>query len=125
MKELVEIAGGDDALVVEGRPSHRIAWERVVGFAPEIIVLTCCGFGVDRAAAESRILTALPRAEELPAIRDDQVFATDSSAYFARPGPRIVDSLEILADIIHPELFPAPRHPRAFRRLRVSQHDFA
>ena len=125
MKELVEIAGGDDALAVRHRPSYRVAWQDVLDFAPEIIVLTCCGLDVERSSRESRILARYPGAHALPAIRNDQVFATDSAAYFARPGPRIVDSLEILAHITHPEMFPAPQLPGAFRKLRVSEHDFA
>ncbi len=125
MKELVEIAGGDDALAVSHRPSYRVAWQDVLDFAPEIIVLTCCGFDVERASRESRILAGFPGAHGLPAIRNNQVFATDSAAYFARPGPRIVDSLEILAHIIHPEMISAPQLPGAFRKLRVSEHDFA
>jgi len=125
MKELVEIAGGDDALAVSHRPSYRVAWQDVLDFAPEIIVLTCCGFDVERSSREGRILAGFPGARGLPAIRNDQVFATDSAAYFARPGPRIVDSLEILAHIVHPEMIAAPQLPGAFRKLRVSEHDFA
>jgi iron complex transport system substrate-binding protein len=125
MKELVAIAGGEDALAVSNRPSYRVAWQDVLAFAPEIIVLTCCGLDAERASAESPILAGFPGAHTLPAIRNNQVFATDGSAYFARPGPRIVESLEILAHIIHPELVPAPQLPGAFRKLRVSEHDFA
>ena len=125
MKELVEIAGGHDALSVSERPSYRIAWQDVLDFAPEIIVLTCCGFDVERSARETATLAGFPGAHGLPAIRNGRVFATDSAAYFARPGPRIVDSLEILAHIIHPEIFPTPRLPGAFRRVRISEHDFA
>jgi len=125
MKELVEIAGGHDALAVAQRPSYRVAWQDVLDFAPEIIVLTCCGLDVERAARESRILAGFAGAHALPAIRNDQVFAADCSAYFARPGPRIVDSLEILAHIIHTQLFTAPPLAGAFRKLRVSEHDFA
>src|SRR6266487_2909567 len=125
MKELVEIAGGDDALAVSHRPSYRVAWQDVLDFAPEIIVLTCCGFDLERCSHESRILAGFPGAHALPAIRNDQVFAADSAAYFARPGPRIIDSLEILAHVIHPQLFAAPPLAGAFRKLRVSEHDFA
>jgi iron complex transport system substrate-binding protein len=125
MKELVEIAGGHDALAVSERPSYRVAWQDVLDFAPEIIVLICCGFDVERSAREVATLTGFPGARALPAIRNGRVFATDSSDYFARPGPRIVDSLEILAHIIHPEIFSAPRLPGAFRRIRISEHDFA
>jgi iron complex transport system substrate-binding protein len=125
MKELVEIAGGHDALAVSERPSYRVAWQDVLDFAPDIIVLTCCGFDVERSAREIATLIGFPGARALPAIRNGRVFATDSSAYFARPGPRIVYSLEILAHIIHPEIFSARRLPGAFRRIRISEHDFA
>src|SRR5947207_10524729 len=71
MKELVEIAGGDDALAVSHRPSYRVAWQDVLDFAPEIIVLTCCGFDLERCSHESRILAGFPGAHALPAIRND------------------------------------------------------
>src|SRR5439155_893183 len=75
MKELVELAGGKDALAARDRPSYRVAWQDVLDFAPEIIVLTCCGFDVERAARESRILAAFPGANALLAFRNDHVDA--------------------------------------------------
>lgn len=122
MKELVEIAGGHDGLSVDQKPSVRIDWQQVVDFAPEVLVLTCCGYDVARSAAESELLLTSPGANRLPAIQHDRIYATDSSAYFARPGPRIVDSLEILAHIIHPDVFPPPKDANAFRRVALAEH---
>ena len=107
MKELVEIAGGHDDLAIPHRPSRRIEWERVREFAPEILVLTCCGFSLSRCTKEGEILAKMEGAHDLPAMKTGRVYATDGSAYFSRPGPRMVESLEILAHLIHPELFPA------------------
>jgi iron complex transport system substrate-binding protein len=121
MKELVEIAGGRDDLANHHRPSHRIEWQRVLDFAPEVIVLTCCGFDLHRCAQEAEILSAFEGVTNLPAAKAGRIFATDGSAYFSRPGPRIVDSLEILAHLIHPEIFPAPALEGAFRSVDLSR----
>lgn len=120
MKELVDFAGGRDDLAVLHRPSSRVEWERVRAFAPEIIVLTCCGFNLSRCAQEGEILAKMEGARELPALKSRRVYATDGSAYFSRPGPRIVESLEILAHLIHPELFPPPPLASAFAPLKLS-----
>lgn len=119
MKELVEIAGGKDDLAVLHRPSYRIEWDRVLQFAPEVIVLTCCGFDLARCEREGEILAEKERAFELPAFRSGLVFATDGSQFFSRPGPRIVESLEILAHLIHPELCPPPPVEKAFRAVHI------
>jgi iron complex transport system substrate-binding protein len=119
MKELVDIAGGVDDLAKLRRPSSRIEWSQVVDFAPEIIVFTCCGFNLDRCEREGAILATFDGAHDLPAVKTGRVYATDGSAYFSRPGPRIVDSLEILGHLIHPDLFPRPRLERAFSALQL------
>jgi iron complex transport system substrate-binding protein len=121
MKELVEIAGGTDNFSNHRRPSYRLNWQRVLEFPPEVIVLTCCGFALDRCAEEGRTLARLEAVYELPATKSRRVFATDGSAYFSRPGPRIVESLEILAHLIHPDIFPAPPLAKAFSRLDLSR----
>jgi iron complex transport system substrate-binding protein len=114
MKELVEIAGGVDEMAILGRPSYRIEWQQVLDFAPEIIVLTCCGYKLPQVIEEARLLTAFDGFESLPAARNGRIYATNGSDYFSRPGPRIVESLELLAHLIHPELFKAPALPEAF-----------
>ena len=121
MKELVEIAGAHDDLSNHHRPSYRIGWNRVLEFAPEVIVLTCCGFDLHRCMQEAEALANFEGALALPAAKAGRIFATDGSAYFSRPGPRIVDSLEILAYLIHPELFAPPALLAAFSVLDFSR----
>jgi iron complex transport system substrate-binding protein len=109
--ELVEIAGGHDPLGRKHQPSVQIEWQQVLDARPEIIVLALCGYNVDLARRDYQLLRHFPGFHSLPAARRGEIYAVDASAYFARPGPRIVDSLEILAGILHPEEFPefAPR----------------
>ncbi|HEY6352144.1 MAG TPA: cobalamin-binding protein [Candidatus Angelobacter sp.] len=120
MKKLVEIAGGRDDLASSGRPSCRIEWNRVLEFAPDAIVLTCCGYKLARVEEEARLLAQFDRFYELPAARNNRVYATNGSDYFSRPGPRIIESLEILAHLIHPEIFPAPQLPDAFSTVDLA-----
>jgi iron complex transport system substrate-binding protein len=104
--ELVEIAGGHDSLGRKGRPSAQIAWENVLEARPEIIVLALCGYDVARARQDAALLRNFPDFDSLPAAQNNNIHIVDGSAFFARPGPRIVESLEILAGILHPEEFP-------------------
>lgn len=104
--ELVEIAGGHDPLGRKHQRSVEIKWEAVLEARPEIIVLALCGYDVDRAQRDYELLRKFPGFDSLPAVQNNRIHIVDASAYFARPGPRIVDSLEILAGIIHPEQFP-------------------
>jgi len=104
--ELVEIAGGNDPLGRKHQPSAEIKWEAVLDARPEVIVLALCGCDIDLARRDYELLTRFPGFDSLPAAQNGRIYVVDASAYFARPGPRIVDSLEILAGIIHPEQFP-------------------
>jgi iron complex transport system substrate-binding protein len=104
--ELVAIAGGIEPLGRPGEDAARVAWEAVVAAAPEVLVLACCGYDVARTLVDLPRLRALPGWERLPAVRAGAVYAVDGAAYFSRPGPRIVDSLEMLAEMLHPALFP-------------------
>jgi iron complex transport system substrate-binding protein len=119
--ELVEIAGGHDPLGRKHQPSAQIDWREVLDARPEIMVLALCGYEVDRARRDYELLRSFPKFDSLPAARRDEIYLVDASAYFARPGPRIVDSLEILAGILHPEEFPefASRGPEDPRSVRV------
>ena len=105
--ELVELSGGHDPLGRPGVDSVRILWEQVVDAQPEVLIAACCGWTVERTLQDVSLLRSYPGWETLPAVRNGRVFAVDASAYFSRHGPRSVDSLEILAELIHPELFPA------------------
>ena len=108
--ELVRLAGGVEGLGREGEPSRRARWEEIIEWQPQVLVIACCGFGVERTLRDLPILTAQPGWSDLPCVRDDRVYVVDGSAYFSRPGPRLVDSLEILADLLHPDASaPRPR----------------
>jgi iron complex transport system substrate-binding protein len=120
--ELVEIAGGHDSLGRRHRPSAQIEWREVIDTRPEIIVLALCGYDINRALQDYELLRRFPNFDSLPAVCEGEIYLVDASAYFARPGPRIVDSLEILAGILHPEEFPqfatrGPADPRVVRSV--------
>jgi iron complex transport system substrate-binding protein len=119
--ELVEIAGGYDALGRKRQPSLQIEWQEVIDTRPDVIVLALCGYNIDRARRDYEILRGFPEFNSLPAARRGEIYLVDASAYFARPGPRIVDSLEILAGILYPEEFAefASRGPEDPRSVRV------
>lgn len=102
--ELVDIAGGVDGIARIGRPSQRVAWKEIADFAPEIVVISCCGFSIERTLEEIPILKTQEVWSQLPAVKQNRVYVADGNQYFSRPGPRIVDSLEMLAVMIHPEL---------------------
>ena len=113
--EQVAIAGGDHAFGHAGQPSRVTTAEEIRNYAPEIIVLVPCGY------YKEDILRALPQAHlpeswhDLPAVRAGQVWAVDATSYFSRPGPRVVDGAEILARILHPEIFGEPEEREAVR----------
>ncbi|HET9001817.1 MAG TPA: cobalamin-binding protein [bacterium] len=102
--EMVDIAGGVDVLGRAGEPSRVVEWNEVIGAAPDVLVLMPCGFDLARTRAEVGALTERPGWDEIPAVREGRVFLTDASSYFNRPGPRLVDGLEILATAIHHEM---------------------
>ncbi len=105
--ELVEIAGGFDPVGRSYQPSVRVEWEQVRACEPEVMVISCCGFDEERTRQDLPILEALPGYDALPCARSGRVHVVNGTAYFSRPGPRLVDSLEILARLVHPELFVA------------------
>ena len=108
--ELVTIAGGDERLGVARQPAHLIDWQQVIDADPEVVVVMACGFSLDRSLRE--VETAGGRFEALRA----QIWVVDGNAFFSRPGPRLVDSVEIMAGILHPGAVDAP-DPSAARRL--------
>jgi iron complex transport system substrate-binding protein len=121
MPELIQIAGAQDGLCTPGEPAPTMAWETLCEYAPEVLVLTPCGYRLEQTLSETPALAQLPGWHDLPAVRQDQVYAVDGQAYFNRPGPRIVDSLEILAGLIHPDLFGEflEEHASTYQRLTL------
>src|SRR5262249_15632722 len=101
--ELIRLAGGTPVLSPEGEYSVRIAWEDLRAADPEVLIIACCGHGVERTKKDLPILEALPGWHRLHAVRTCQTYLADGSAYFSRPGPRIVDTLEMIALMLHPE----------------------
>ncbi|MDB5310791.1 MAG: cobalamin-binding protein [Gemmataceae bacterium] len=103
---LVRLAGGVPVLAAEGEDSVRVAWEDLRAADPEVLVIACCGHGVERTRRDLPLLKALPGWDRVRAVRAGRVYVADGSAYFSRPGPRVVDTLEILATALHPEAYP-------------------
>ncbi len=106
--EMVETAGGRDALVEPEAPSPRLEFDRVADADPDVIVLMPCGMNVEQAAAEFNALPDRDRWEDLRAFRSGRAYVVDSGALFSRSGPRLVDGIEIMARIVHPDLFQDP-----------------
>ena len=99
--QLIEYAGGEDVLGFAGEPSQERTWEEVAGARPDIVIVMPCGFDAEIAHREAEM-----HREALLAIGAGLIVAVDAAAYFSRPGPRLVDGLELLAHILHPEKFP-------------------
>ncbi len=106
--ELVELAGGIEVVGRAGLPSQTTAWETIIAGQPEVMLIACCGFDLERTRQDLPILKSRPGWSDLPCVRQGRVFMVDGSAYFSRPGPRLVDSLEILANAVHPAVHPLP-----------------
>jgi iron complex transport system substrate-binding protein len=100
--EMVELAGGDEVLGRKGLKSERLTPERIINAAPDIIVLMPCGFSLQQTIAEYQRTTMFSGWSQLPAVRNGRVYAVDGSSYFNRPGPRLIDGVEILSEIFHP-----------------------
>jgi iron complex transport system substrate-binding protein len=127
--ELVRMAGGVDEIGRDGGESVRVSWEDISRWAPEVLVIMPCGFNLQQTMKQ--IWNAFGRYSatksdglqdflKLPAVRDGRVYAVDANSYFARPGPRVIDGAELLAQIIHPELFAGgnlPDHSSSFQQV--------
>jgi iron complex transport system substrate-binding protein len=106
--QLVEWAGGVDVLGSPGERSRTIDWDALIAAAPEVLFIACCGFKSERTLEEIALLTGHPRWHDLPCAGTRRVYVTDGNAYFSRPGPRLVDGLEIMAHALHPGVHPLP-----------------
>jgi iron complex transport system substrate-binding protein len=103
--ELVHLAGGLELLATPGTKSAPIPWDRVRDAAPDVLVFMPCGFSIDRTLTEMDLMTSRPGWTDLPAVKSGAVYVVDGAAYFNRPGPRLVEGMELLAALFHPSLF--------------------
>jgi len=120
--EMVHIAGGTDELGRAGTDSVRITREGVLRWAPEVLIVMPCGLHMEKAAEQARQLFDYPGWSDLPAVRDGRVYAVDANSYFARPGPRVIEGTELLAHLLHPNLFKWNGPGSAFRQLQPSSN---
>lgn len=104
--EMVEIAGGEHGMGRAGEPSFKVSWEEISDYAPQVIILMPCGFDTEKTLEEANILASNESWHLLPAVKKGHVYLVDANSYFSRSGPRVVDGLEILAKILHPEIVP-------------------
>ena len=118
--EMVKLAGGVDQLGREGTDSIRISWDEVLNWAPEVLIIMPCGFNLDKVIEQAPQLFNRLGWSDLPAVRDGRVYAVDANSYFARPGPRVVEGTELLAHLIHPELFAWKGSTTAYHRFEFS-----
>jgi iron complex transport system substrate-binding protein len=119
MPEMVAIAGGIDGLAQSGADSVRIPWDEVLKWAPDVLIITPCGFNLDKVIEQTPPLFAYPGWAELPAVRNGRVYAVDANSYFARPSLRVVEGTELLAHLIHPDLFAWQGPATAFARIEL------
>jgi iron complex transport system substrate-binding protein len=106
MPQLIEFAGGEDALGFAGENSVQTTWEEVVAVQPDVVIVMPCGYDAEIAHREAEM-----HRDQLATIGAGEIVAVDASAYYSRPGPRLIDGLELLAHILHPELVPDPGPP--------------
>ena len=106
--DMIEACGGTPVLAEKGKPSRETAWHEIRAAGPEVIVFMPCGYYLEEAEEEANTFLEHPEFAGTPAARNGNVYAVDATSYFSRPGPRIVDGLEILAWAVHPDFYPAP-----------------
>lgn len=122
MPTIVEKAGGHDVFAGAGEKSHYLEWDAVRDANPEVLLLMPCGFSIERTLKEIHLLCELPGWRDLRAVKQNEVYVVDGNQYFNRPGPRLVDSLEIVAEILHPGHFPADHRELGWIRLQPEHY---
>ncbi|MBI5440650.1 MAG: cobalamin-binding protein [Deltaproteobacteria bacterium] len=119
--ELVAMAGGENVFGTTGRRSPRLGWDELAEWDPDALFVAPCGFDLDRTWGETCALTREPGWPKLSATRSGRVYVADGNHYFNRPGPRLVQSLEILAEALHPELFRFGHEGKAWKRFQPEE----
>ena len=117
--EMIHMAGAVDALKADAGKSHWIEWADVAAADPDIVILIPCGFELERVLTEAKTQTVWPHLKDLRATREGKLFAVDGHHLFNRPGPRLVDSLEVLAELLHPESFQFEATARFAKRIEA------
>ena len=107
--EMVELAGGHDVFGISGEPTRRVAISEVLASKPDVILLMPCGYDVASVVKESELSCAISQLLADAALRSCSVYAVDANAYFSRSGPRLVDGIELMSTLFHPELIDAGR----------------
>jgi len=120
MPEMVELAGGQNLFGQPGRHSPALSWDDLRRADPDALVLLPCGFSLERLEKETGALTGLPGWNDLSAVAHGRIYLTEGNQLFNRPGPRLAESLEALAQMLHPELFGRGLEGTAWRRLPAS-----
>lgn len=115
--DMVALAGGTEVAGMSGEPSYRMRWTDVAGLEPDVVVLAPCGFDLDRTLSEVVTLDLSASLLGTGARQESRVFAVDANSYFSRPGPRLVDGVELLAYLVHPEAYSDPGMPWSRVRL--------
>jgi iron complex transport system substrate-binding protein len=115
--EMVRVVGGQPLAGVAGQPAPKLEWEALVAANPAVIIFMPCGFDLNRTRSEAMLLAARPDWQNLQAVKSGRVYITDGNSYFNRPGPRLADSVEILAEILHSEVFQYGYEGTAWERL--------
>jgi iron complex transport system substrate-binding protein len=115
--DMVSLAGGTEVAGIAGEPSHRMRWTDVASLEPDVVVLAPCGFDLDRTLSELVTLDISAGLLGTPARQESRVFAVDANAHFSRPGPRLVDGVELLAYLLHPDAYSDPGVPWSRVRL--------
>ena len=118
MPELVQMAGGENLFGVSGTHSPEMTFEQLVAADPDIIFISPCGFDIPRTREDLPVLASYPGWPMLKAVQQNWVYVADGNQYFNRPGPRLVESLEILAEIVHPEVFRFGHEGKGWERVR-------
>ncbi|MDY7082999.1 MAG: ABC transporter substrate-binding protein, partial [Halobacteria archaeon] len=117
--EMVESAGGEYGMAEAGERSHPREWDEVLDYAPEVLVVAPCGFSLGQTIENFTDLSQRPGWNSLPAVQDARVYAMDGHNYVNRPGPRLVDTVEYLAQTVHPEIFGTPPSDVAQTPIRI------
>ena len=115
--EMISIAGGQDPLGTAGEHSPWMGWEELLEAKPEVVAFMPCGYGLSRTESEADSIVQSPQWQKLPAVQQGRTYITNGSDFFNRPGPRLVESLEILAEILHPEIFKFGHEGTGWRPL--------